>query len=218
MSASTEDTNKEEGENKDFIDKDTLLYIAVGAGVLGLLGVGGIVATGWLKEQDQQKKKLAAQQQMLERQKLREQEMMRMRQLQQERDEGWPDTIPRNTVPQSSAPPIMTLPSERDYQQEEEDQFIGGGYRIPSPVAYNTDQQQQKFVVSDDPMRNGNYPVINPNAQPQQIGQKISRVMNLDGAGNPSPQYQQQGQLQQSYPQQIKSSSSSDDEDFSDLF
>jgi hypothetical protein len=84
------------------------------------------------------------------------------------------------------------------------------GYRNPPhPTAYNTNEQ--KFLVSDDiPLNNyQNYPVINPNAPPQQIGSKISRVMSMDGANVP---------VQQQQPQQIRSSSGDDAEDFSDLF
>ena len=149
-----------------------------------------------MKEQDQQKRKIAMQDQML---KQRDMMMRRQRdQDQQQQQQSWPNPIPRNTVS-----PVMELPSE-DTREQQEDQFIG--YRQPS--SYNTNNEQ-KFLVSDDPMANINYPVIDPNASPQQIGSKISRVMSLDGNNNyqqPMPQQQQHVRQQ------------GDDEDFSDLF
>jgi hypothetical protein len=197
LSAASEDNSKKTTEENDVIDKDTLIYIGAGAGLLGLVGVLAMAGMGWMKEQDQEKKRIAIQKQQLD----MAQRALQQRQRQKPPEAGWPNPIPNNTVS-----PIMELPSE---EREEEDQFVG--YRNPPPpTAYNTNEQ--KFLVSDDiPLNNyQNYPVINPNASPQQIGSKISRVMSMDGANVP---------VQQSQPQQIRSSSSGDDaEDFSDLF
>lgn len=199
MSAASEDTSKKE-QPEEFIDKDTLTYLALASGIGGLLIGGGLFVSNWMKEQDQQKRKIAMQDQMLKRQQ-QHQDMMRQRQ--QQDQQGWPNPIPRNTVPQSAG--VMELPSEEEREQQE-DQFVG--YRQPPPSSYNTNNEQ-KFLVSDDPMANMNYPVINPNASPQQIGSKISRVMSMDGQYQPNSQQQQQ-------PQQIRQQG--DDEDFSDLF
>lgn len=215
MSVAGEDINrKEEDNNKDIIDKDTLIYLGVGAGGLALAGVLAMVGMNWMKEQDQQKKKMVMQQQMLDRhkQEVLMRQQMRQRQQQQDQEGGWPNTIPRNTIPQQQSP-IMELPSEGEEQQE--DQFVGYRHQQPPPTAYNTNEQ--KFLISDDPMDNyggrSNYPVIDPSSSPQQIGNKISRVMSLDG--NNIPQQQQQPQYQIRTP---SSGSSDDNEDFSDLF
>lgn len=196
--SATEDNSKKTTEENDVIDKDTLIYIGAGAGLLGLVGVLAMAGMGWMKEQDQEKKRIAMQKQQLD----MAQRALQQRQRQRPPEAGWPNPIPNNTVS-----PIMELPSE---EREEEDQFVG--YRNPPPpTAYNTNEQ--KFLVSDDiPLNNyQNYPVINPNASPQQIGSKISRVMSMDGANVPVQPQQQ--------PQQIRSTSSGDDaEDFSDLF
>ena len=195
MSAS-EDTNKKEAEDKDLIDKDTLIYLGAGAGVLGLVGVIAMVGMNWMKEQDQEKRRIAIQKQQLD---------MAQRALQNRTQKppeagGWPNPIPNNTVS-----PIMELPSEDN--REDGEQFVG---QYPAATtSYNVNEQ--KFLVSDDPLQQPNYPVINPNATPQQIGNKISRVMNFDGANVPT-QVQQQPQPQQTVRSQ------GDDEDFSDLF
>jgi hypothetical protein len=195
---SAAEDNSKKTEDNEFIDKDTLIYAGVGLGGLALASVLAMVGMNWMKDEDEKKRKLALQKQQLD----MAQRALRDRQNRQRPPEaGWPNPIPNNTVS-----PIMELPSE---EREEEDQFVG--YRNPPPpTAYNTNEQ--KFLVSDDiPLNNyQNYPVINPNASPQQIGSKISRVMSMDGANVP---------VQQSQPQQIRSSSSGDDaEDFSDLF
>ena len=217
-----EDTNRKESEdNKDIIDKDTLIYLGVGAGGLALAGVLAMVGMNWMKEQDQQKKKMIMQQQMLDRhkQEILMRQQMRQRQQQQDQEGGWPNTIPRNTVPQQS--PVMELPSEGEEGEEDrEDQFVGYRHQQPPPTAYNTNEQ--KFLISDDPMNNygggSNYPVIDPSSSPQQIGNKISRVMSMDGNNVPQqPQQQQPYQIRT--PSSGNSSSSNDDnEDFSDLF
>lgn len=186
--SSTEDTKKED----EFIDKDTLIYLGAGAGGLALIGVLAMVGMNWMKEQDQEKKKIALQKQQLD----IAQRALQNRQRQRPPEAGWPNPIPNNTVS-----PIMELPSE----EKEEDQFVG--YRQPPATAYAAGNEQ-KFLVSEDPIQQHNYPVINPNASPQQIGSKISRVMNFDGSNVP-PQIQQPVQQPRS---------SSDDEDFSDLF
>lgn len=189
MSA-TDDSKK--SEENEIIDKDTLTYIGAGAGILGLIGVIAMAGMGWMKEQDQEKKRIALQKQQLD----MAQRALRDRQQQNRKqpEAGWPNPIPNNTVS-----PIMELPSE---DRDEEDQFVG---RRPS--SFNTNEQ--RFLVTDDPVQQTmNYPVIDPNASPQQIGNKISRVMSMDGANVPVQSQQQ--------PQQIRSSS--DDEDFSDLF
>lgn len=190
--SSTEDTKKE--DTNELIDKDTLIYVGAGAGLLGLAGVLAMVGMNWMKEQDMQKKKLAMQDQML---RQRQQQDMLRQQRQRDNGQGWPNPIQGNTVQPS--PPIMELPSE----DREEEQFVG---RQPI-TAYAGDQQ--KFLVTDDVVQQHRYPVIDPNATPQQIGNKISRVMSMDG--NNVPQ-----QHQQQMPPAIRSSS--DDEDFSDLF
>lgn len=198
--SSTEDTSKKE-QPEEFIDKDTLIYLGLGAGGLALAGVLAMAGMGWMKEQDQEKKRQALQKQQLE----VAQRALQQRRQPPQQQEGWPNPIPRNTIPQSSGG-VMELPSEDESREQQEDQFIG--YRQPPPpTAYNTNEQ--KFLVSDDPMANMNYPVINPNASPQQIGSKISRVMSMDGQYQPNSQQQQQ-------PQQIRQQG--DDEDFSDLF
>ncbi len=201
MSA-TEDTKKDSSEDKEIIDKDTLIYLGLGAGGLALAGVLAMAGMGWMKEQDQEKKRQALQKQQLE---VAQRALQQRRQPQQQ--EGWPNPIPRNTIPQSSGG-VMELPSEDESREQQEDQFVG--YRQPPPTAYNTNEQ--KFLVSDDPMANMNYPVINPNASPQQIGSKISRVMSMDGQYQPNSQQQQQPPNMQQIRQQ------GDDEDFSDLF
>ena len=190
--SSSEDTNKKEAEDKDLIDKDTLIYLGAGAGVLGLVGVIAMVGMNWMKEQDQEKRRIAIQKQQLD---------MAQRALQNRRQKppeagGWPNPIPNNTVS-----PIMELPSEDN--REDGEQFVG---QYPSATSYNVNEQ--KFLVSDDPLQQPNYPVINPNATPQQIGNKISRVMSLDGVNVPTQQQQQQPQPR----------TQGDDEDFSDLF
>jgi hypothetical protein len=195
--SAAEDNSKKEDTN-EFIDKDTLIYAGVGLGGLALASVLAMVGMNWMKDEDEKKRKLALQKQQLD----MAQRALRDRQNRQRPPEaGWPNPIPNNTVS-----PIMELPSEEE--REEEEQFVG--YRNPPhPTAYNTNEQ--KFLVSDDiPLNNyQNYPVINPNAPPQQIGSKISRVMSMDGANVP---------VQQQQPQQIRSSSGDDAEDFSDLF
>lgn len=186
MSA-TEDKKEEE---KELIDKDTLIYLGAGAGVLGLVGVLAMAGMGWMKEQDQEKRKLALQKQQLEA------AQRALQQRQRPPESGWPNPIPRNTIPQN--PAVMELPSEN----RDDDEFIG---QRPSAYAGN----EQKFLVTDDPVQQINppYPTINPNASPQQIGNKISRVMSLDNNNNPAPP-----PLIRNAPQ------NGDDEDFSDLF
>jgi hypothetical protein len=195
LSAAEDNSKKEDNE---FIDKDTLIYAGVGLGGLALASVLAMVGMNWMKDEDEKKRKLALQKQQLD----MAQRALRDRQNRQRPPEaGWPNPIPNNTVS-----PIMELPSE---EREEEDQFVG--YRNPPPpTAYNTNEQ--KFLVSDDiPLNNyQNYPVINPNASPQQIGSKISRVMSMDGANVPVQPQQP--------PQQVRQSSGDDAEDFSDLF
>jgi hypothetical protein len=194
LSAASEDNSKK--EDNEFIDKDTLIYAGVGLGGLALASVLAMVGMNWMKDEDEKKRKLALQKQQLD----MAQRALQNRQRQRPPEAGWPNPIPNNTVS-----PIMELPSE---EREEEEQFVG--YRNPPPpTAYNTNEQ--KFLVSDDiPLNNyQNYPVINPNASPQQIGSKISRVMSMDGV-NVS--------VQQSQQQPVRSSSGDDAEDFSDLF
>ena len=140
MSA-TEDTKKD-SEDKEIIDKDTLIYLGLGAGGLALAGVLAMAGMGWMKEQDQEKKRIALQKQQL---------AMAQRALQQRQphqrpptEAGWPNPIPNNTVS-----PIMELPSEG---AREEEQFVG--YRQPTAYAVN---DQQKFLVSDDPLQHSQY-------------------------------------------------------------
>jgi hypothetical protein len=154
-----------------------------------------------MKDEDEKKRKLALQKQQLD---MAQRALQQRQNRQRPPEAGWPNPIPNNTVS-----PIMELPSENN--REEEEQFVG--YRNPPPTAYNTNEQ--KFLVSDDIQQTTlnnyqNYPVINPNASPQQIGSKISRVMSMDGANVPVQSQQP--------PQQIRSSSGDDAEDFSDLF
>jgi hypothetical protein len=195
--SAAEDSKKTSEDTNEFIDKDTLIYAGVGLGGLALASVLAMVGMNWMKDEDEKKRKLALQKQQLD---MAQRALQQRQNRQRPPEAGWPNPIPNNTVS-----PIMELPSE---EEREEEQFVG--YRNPPPpTAYNTNEQ--KFLVSDDiPLNNyQNYPVINPNASPQQIGSKISRVMSMDGANVP---------VQQSQPQQIRSSSGDDAEDFSDLF
>ena len=130
--SSTEDTKKE-AEDKELIDKDTLIWLGAVSGVVGALIGGGSMLMNWMKEQDQEKKRIALQKQQL---------AMAQRALQQRQphqrpptEAGWPNPIPNNTVS-----PIMELPSEG---AREEEQFVG--YRQPTAYAVN---DQQKFLVS----------------------------------------------------------------------
>jgi len=184
--------DKKEDTN-EFIDKDTLLWgTAVTAGAAFLLGVGSIFM-GWMKDQDQEKKRIELQKQ----QQIRQQVALELQQRnRQQQDQGWPNPIPRNTIPQKT--PVMELPS--DTIEDDTGHFI-------SPTAYNTNEQ--KFVVSDDIVNTHRYPTIDPNAPTQQIGNKISRVMSLDDTNPPqrSPP-----------PPPIRTNMVGDDEDISDLF
>jgi type II secretory pathway pseudopilin PulG len=214
--SATEDTKKEDTtNNNEIIDKDTLIYVGAGAGLLGLVGVIAMAGMGWMKEQDQEKKRA----ELLKQQQMRQQVALEMRQRQmqqqqQQQDQGWPSTIPRNTIQQRPPSPVMELPS--DVPEDTDGYFVGSS----SPTtAYNTNEQQ-RFVVSDDIVNTHRYPVIDPHAPTQQIGNKISRVMSLDDYPNQRQQSQYQQQQQNSSPPPpIRTNNSvGDDEDISDIF
>lgn len=202
MSA-TEDTKKE--DVNELLSDDNIKWGGLIAGGLALVGVVAMAGMGWMKEQDQEKKRAD----LLKQQQMRQQVAMEMRQRQlqeQQQEQGWPNTIPRNTIQQRPPSPVMELPS--DVPEDTDDHFIGNG-----PTAYNTNDQQ-RFVVSDDIVNTHRYPVIDPHAPTQQIGNKISRVMSIDDYPN-----QRQQQQNSPPPQPIRTNNNvGDDEDISDIF
>lgn len=211
--SATEDSKKEDTTN-ELINEDVLKWGGFITGGLALAGILAMAGMGWMKEQDQEKKRaeLLKQQQM--RQQLALEMQQRQRQQEQQDQQSWPNTIPRNTIQQRPPSPVMELPS--DIPDDTDDHFVGNSN---SPTtAYNTNEQQ-RFVVSDDIVNTHRYPVIDPHAPTQQIGNKISRVMNLDDYPNQRQQSQYQ-QQNSSPPPPIRTNNNSvgDDEDISDIF